>query len=359
MSLREADATRVLTHAELEATAASIVATQLPSGLIPWYEGSHGDPWNHVEAAMALNVMGRRAEADAAFEWLRRTQRPDGAWHAGYRGAEVVDATLDANFCSYVSAGAWHHWLCHEDAAWLHGFWPVVERAVDFTLDLQTSQGSIRWARDEWLQPWPGALLTSSSCIHLSLRAAIDLAETVGCERPDWELSLVSLGTSLGNDALFEPKARFSMDWYYPVLSGALTAAECHARLAARWDEFVVDGLGVRCVSDKPWVTTGETCELVLALTSLGRDAEAGALFEWVQHLRRGDGAYWTGATFPDGTVWPREATTWNAGAVLLAWDALRRGPTAELLYPAAARSTRSEPVAAISRKPPSSSARR
>lgn len=283
---------------------------------------------------MALNVMGARAEAEAAFEWLRRAQRHDGAWHAGYSGAEVVDPTLDANFCSYVAAGAWHHWLCHQDIGWLRAFWPVVERAVDFTLDLQIPKGPIRWARDEASRPWPGALLTSSSCIHLSLRAAIDVAETVGCERPDWELSLVSLGQSLGDDGLFEPKDRFSMDWYYPVLSGALSAAECHARLARRWDEFVVDGLGVRCVSDKPWVTTGETCELVLALASLGRDDEACALLEWVQHLRRQDGSYWTGATFPDGTVWPREATTWNAGAVILAWDALRGGPTAELFTP-------------------------
>ena len=27
-------------------------------GMIPWFAGGHGDPWNHVEAAMALTVGG-------------------------------------------------------------------------------------------------------------------------------------------------------------------------------------------------------------------------------------------------------------------------------------------------------------
>ncbi len=51
-------------------------------------------------------------------------------------------------------------------------------------------------------------------------------------------------------------KSTFAMDWYYPVLGGAVRGAEGRALLAARWDEFVVPGLGVRCVLDQPWVHT-------------------------------------------------------------------------------------------------------
>ena len=36
-----------------------------------------------------------------------------------------------------------------------------------------------------------------------------------------------------------------------------------------------MDGLGVRCVSDRPWVTAAETCELVLTLDAIGRSADA------------------------------------------------------------------------------------
>ncbi|HEY7875669.1 MAG TPA: prenyltransferase [Actinomycetota bacterium] len=320
-----------LTSNQVRQSVEAIVATQGADGCIPWNPASHADPWDHVEAAMALSVAGRRDAADAAFAWLARAQRLDGAWAASYRDGMIDDPTLDANFSSYVAAGVWHHWLCFGDMAWLERAWPMVERAIDFTLDLQTPSGEIQWARDAAYRAWPGALLTSSSCIHLSLACALEIAATLGDDRPDWELSLVQLGRALARPELFEPKERFSMDWYYPVLSGALDAGDAMARLADRWDEFVVEGWGVRCVADRPWVTTGETCELVLALASLGEIDEAERIFSWVHRLRAPDGNYWTGATFPDGTIWPHEQTTWNAGAVILAWDMLREGTTAAL----------------------------
>ena len=52
--------------------------------MIPWFPGGHADPWNHVEAAMALDLGGRRAEADRAYEWLVDLQRADGSWHQYY-----------------------------------------------------------------------------------------------------------------------------------------------------------------------------------------------------------------------------------------------------------------------------------
>jgi hypothetical protein len=35
------------------------------------------------------------------------------------------------------------------------------------------------------------------------------------------------------------------------------------------------------------------------------------------------DGGYWTGYNFRDKVIWPKEKTTWTAGAILLAADAL------------------------------------
>lgn len=129
------------------------------------------------------------------------------------------------------------------------------------------------------------------------------------------------------------------MDWYYPILGGAVRGDDARGRLDERWSEFVVEGRGIRCVADRPWVTVAETCELAMALALVGRHSEARQLLEWSQFLRRDDGAYWTGATVPDLTVWPREATTWSAGAVLLASAALSEGsPTAELFARAGTR---------------------
>ena len=132
-----------LRNAGVELTVETIVAAQLSDGSIPWNPTSHTDPWDHVEAAMALSVAGRRREADEAFGWLTKVQRRDGSWAAAYRNGTVDDPTLDANFCSYVAAGAWHHWLCFGDSSWLERMWPTVERAIDFTLDLQAETGEI------------------------------------------------------------------------------------------------------------------------------------------------------------------------------------------------------------------------
>lgn len=326
--MRELRSSGVAGAPDLDRTVDAIVAVQLADGSIPWNETGHTDPWDHVEAALALNIAGRRAAADAAFKWLARTQRLDGAWAAASRAGSVEDPTLDANFCTYVAAGAWHHWLCFGDLAWLERMWPTIERAIDFALALQTDSGVILWARDHEYRAWPGALLTSSSCIHLSLACAIQIAETLGHERPDWELSLAALARALHDPGLFEPKERFSMDWYYPVLSGALDDATSRRRLAERWDEFVVEDWGARCVTDRPWVTTGETCELVIALALVGEDESARRVLDTAERLRADDGNYWTGATFPEGTIWPREKTTWNAGAVVLAHDVLDEGPS-------------------------------
>ncbi len=102
-----------------------------------------------------------------------------------------------------------------------------------------------------------------------------------------------------------------------------MSGEQARARIAGRWDEFVVDGLGIRCVDDRPWVTGAETCEFVMALDAMGDRQRALTQFAAMQHLREKDGSYWTGLVFADGKRWPVERTTWTAAAVILAADAL------------------------------------
>jgi hypothetical protein len=128
------------------------------------------------------------------------------------------------------------------------------------------------------------------------------------------------------------------MDWYYPVLAGALTGTAAEERLTAGWDTFVVPGLGVRCVADRPWVTGAETCELALALAAAGRRDDATEQLAAMQHLRAADGSYWTGLVYADDARWPEERTTWTAAAVVLAADAIAgTGPAAQLFADPAA----------------------
>ena len=314
----------MLTPGQALRTAHAIASVQLADGCIPWEDGRHADPWNHVEAAMALDVAGLHAAAGRAYRWLARHQRQDGSWAAGTRDGRVEEPHTDANFCAYAATGVWHHFLATGDPAFLRETWPLVERAVDCVLELQRPGGEIWWARDEDGQTWPAALVSSSSSICKSLECAAAAATALCRPCRPWRDARAALVAALRErPQAFEDKARWSMDWYYPVLGGAFRGARAEARLAERWVTFVVDGLGVRCVADRPWVTVAESCELVLALDAVGRRREALEVFSWLAPLRCADGHYWTGVTFPEAELYPVERPTWTSAAVLLAADAL------------------------------------
>lgn len=316
----------VLTETEAHLTAESIAECQLPNGMILWFEGGHADPWNHTEAAMALAVTGRRAEAEAAYQWLADSQRSDGSWHQYYTATGVEQNKLDANVIAYAATGVWHQWLRYSDAGFLEEMWPVVSAALDFVLRLQTAGGEILWARHANGTPWPYALLTGSSSMSHSLRCGLAIAHQLGEQRPDWELSLARLTHAIRyrrNEA-FAPRDRWAMDWYYPVLSGVLRHRAAQQLLSSRYDEFVLEGEGVRCVHDKDWVTVAETCECAIAFLATGDRRTAEKLFTWSQRLRTSDGRYYTGRSFPEKVTFPtEEQTTYSAAAVLLAADAL------------------------------------
>ncbi len=330
-----ADVPGIVTAAELVATVDAVAEWQLDDGMIPWFPGGHADVWNHTEALMALMLGGRRTEAELGFEWLRSTQREDGSWHQYYVADGVEQDKLDANCCAYVAAGAWFHWLLYEDRGALEELWPMVEAAVDFVLDLQTPRGEILWARHADGTPWSFALLTGSSSICHSLRCAVAVAGVLGHERPDWELSAARLARVIRTEPeAFAPKHRWAMDWYYPVLGGAITGEEGRSRLEARFEAFVMDGWGVRCVSDRPWITAAETCECAMAHLAVGDRDRALELFSWSHRLRTAEDRYWTGIVLPDQVHFPGgEQSTYTASAVILAADALTGASAASGLF--------------------------
>jgi hypothetical protein len=273
---------------------------------------------------MALMAGGRRREAERAYRWLARRQRADGSWCLSYRAGRPEDHGVDANFCAYIAAGLRHHVLVSGEDALLAELWPVLERGVSVALGLQRPAGEIIWARRADGRPHDFALLTSSACIHLSLRKALECAAMLGIERPAWEAAADRLAAAVAHrQELFTPKDEFAMDWYYPVLGGCVVGAAARVRLAERWDTFVVDGAGCRCIADDPWLTFAETCELALALDQAGRRDTAMRLFEAVQEMQCEDGGYWTGVVLPESCPWPAEKPAWTAAAAVLTADAL------------------------------------
>ncbi len=315
----------ILTAEDISLTASTLVRLQRPDGQIPWFEGGHADAWNHVEAAMALTVTGHIEEARAAFRWLRATQLGDGSWFNYYVGGTPKDTRLDTNVCAYVAAGLYHYLLVTGDSDFVTEMWPVVEAAVEFVLRWQLDDGTIRWSLDATGRPEGYALLTGSSSIFHSLRCGIALAERLDQIKPAWELAAGRLGHAIAHHkGAFAPKNEFAMDWYYPILSGALSLNASQRRLRDGWERHVMDGHGVRCVSTNDWVTAAETAECVMALDAVGWREEALELLRLAQRHRRDDGSYWTGIAYPENVTFPHlETSCYTAGAVILAADAL------------------------------------
>ena len=176
--------------AEVADTAAWIASVQLPNGMIPWFPGGHADPWNHIEAAMALVLAGRRRRGRAGLRVAgvhpaagrdlvpllpgRRRRGPAPGPQRlrlrGHRGLVALPAAPATSGC-------------------LESMWPVVEGAVGFVLRLQQPGGEVLWSMDPDGHLGRYALLTSTSSIHHSLRCAVAVAERLGFERPEWELA--------------------------------------------------------------------------------------------------------------------------------------------------------------------------
>ncbi len=369
--------------AEMRETALAIAAAQLPCGAIPWPDG-HVDPWDHVECAMALSACGLTRQARLAYQWLRATQRDDGSWprsfapappalaaptppaagtpspplppavahpaatrplaatnhatrphHAGTPAVTPItpagtdsliatDTAAESHHAAYVAVGVWHELLVTGDVGFAMSMWPVARRAIDWVVDLQAPRGEIAWERDTAGAAGEFALLSGCASILQGLRCAIALAELAGDPRPDWELAAGQLAHVVAcHPEAFADKSRWAMDWYYPVLGGALRGAAAAEHLGAHWDTFVIPGLGVRCVSDQPWVTVAETCELALSLEACGKRTEALDLLHAVQRQRHSDGSYWTGWQFVNENHFPNERSSWTSAAVILATDAL------------------------------------
>ena len=223
-----------------------LLKSQLPDGSIPWFEGSYADPWDHVEAAMGLSIGGEYDAAEKAYFWLRDTQLEDGSWWAAYKNGEVDNRERrETNFVAYIATGVWHHYLISESLSFAEAIWPTVSRAIEFVLALQTEHGDIHWAVDAEGNAKEDALVTGCSSIYKSLECAYNLSVVLDRPQLDWLQAREKLGTALRFhekerfDRTWESKARYSMDWFYPVLTGILTAHEGKTRLELRWDEFV------------------------------------------------------------------------------------------------------------------------
>ena len=274
---------------------------------------------------MALTAAGLLEPARAAFDWCRRMQRADGSWPIQirarrHRRCQQRQQLLRLYRHRRVAPRAGHRrrvvrrTTCGRRCA----------KAIDFVIDLQVGYGEICWARSE-SGPLPEALLTGCASIFHSIRCALALADPVGDPQPEWELALGRLGHAIvAHPEAFTEKDRYSMDWYYPILGGALRGPAAAARIAAALGRFR-GGRSGHPLRRRP--ALGDRCRNMRTGHGPGCDrapvGRAPAIRARCSTCAKSDGSYWTGLVFADGKRWPEERTTWTGAAMILAADAL------------------------------------
>ena len=319
----------VLSAEQVAETAASIAAMQEPCGAVPWTVGEHVDIWNHVEAAMAMLVGGQVEAAERAYAWMpddaarRRLVADEDRRRRGRgRARRGQHVGLPRGRALAPLAGAPRHRLRRSATG---------RRCGPGSTGWSPSRspfGGIRWTPTEDF-----CLLAGSSSIYQSLRAGVALADLLDDPQPEWELAGGRLGHAVREHRdLFADKSTYSMDWYYPVLGGAvrgraafelLDAAVGRLRRARprhplrrhqpvghrRRDLRARDGAGHAGRPPPGAARCSPTCSTCAARTA--STGPAGSTRDG-----RTDGV-------PRDVHWPVEHTTYTAAAVILAVDAL------------------------------------
>jgi len=330
---------KLISKKELNETGRYIAKNQYPSGAIPWFKKHILDPWDHVEAAMGLSIAGFIKQAKKAFMWMAKMQEPDGGFWPAYDDTIPLDKSRkESHHAPYLATGLYHYFLITKDIEFLYIMWEHVEAAIEFALNLQSPEGEIYWALLPENKIYKDSLITGCSSIYKSIESAILIAKKIGISKPKWieareELKFALTKKPYRFDRTWPSKKRFAMDWFYPVMCGVIRGSKARKRINEKWSIFVEQDLGCRCVSNEPWITVAESCELIIALLRAGMNSRAIKLFNWLHKNRDKDGAYWTGYQKELKIFWPEEKPTWTAGVLLLAADALLKLTPASNLF--------------------------
>ena len=306
---------------------AYIKSIQYKSGAIPSNEDGTHDPWDHIESIMGLNIYKDIEASKSAFNWLTHHQNSDGSWYAKYYKTDAIEKNKPTHFSPYIAVAALHFFRIFKDVNFLQSIWSSIELAVNFSVELQQDNGTIPWSINNNSQIENDYLLTGCSSILKSIECGIALSkilnETENIEK--WKKAHLLLSNAIqepdGKFDLIKDRKRFSMDWYYPILSGCLKQDEKSHYINKIFKDFYLDGIGIKCVIEEPWVTVAETSEFILALMCAGYDDEAKRLLFDVLNISDEDGIPFMGWQYEQNIFWPEEKPSWTAAALMLSAD--------------------------------------
>ena len=302
---------------------------QHKSGAIPSNEDGSHDPWDHIESIMGLNFIKENESSKRAFNWLVKNQNEDGSWFAKYKHNIPVEKNKPTHFGPYISVAALHYYKIFNDKDFLEELWQTIESAINFSLNLQIKNGTIPWSINEHGEIENDFLLTGSSSILKSIECGLAISYILkkdnNTER--WTKSYNLLSKALKNPNgkfdILKDRKRFSMDSYYPILSGCLNEDEIKSYIDKTFSCFYVNGIGIKCVKEEPWITVAETSEFIISLLIYGDVKKSKELLLDVINISDENKIPYMGWQYEENIFWPNEKPSWTAAALIIAADSV------------------------------------
>ncbi len=306
-----------------------VLKSQNDNGTIPSNADGSFDPWDFIESITAINFIGDMEKSEKAFLWLKSNQNKDGSWYAKYSNdGSVLEKNKPTHFSPYISIGLLHYYKIFSNKEFLKILWPTLEKAINFSLSFQIKNGTIPWSIDHSGNIERDYLLTGSSSILKGIDCAIAIGKILGYKNQDkwinsYKLLSKAIRKPFGLFDLQKDRSNFSMDSYYPVLSGCLSSNEIEKHIKNTLDNFYDEGLGIRCVQEEPWITVAETNEFIIALVMAKNKKLAKKIFTESLRISDEKNIPYMGWQHSENIFWPDERPTWTSAAVLLAADTI------------------------------------
>ena len=211
--------------------------------------GEHTDVWNHVEARWRCSSAGSVEAAERAYAWVRSTAargRLVADEDRRRRGGGPLRRDQHVGLPRRRRSGTtgWSR----RDEAFVRRMWPAVRRALDCVVSHAAAVRRHRLVAGVARRPargrstrrrcWPARRASTTRCAPGWRSPSCSTSRS-----PSGSSPAAGSATRCASTATCSwTSPTFSMDWYYPVLGGAVRGDAAHALLAERWDTFVEPG---------------------------------------------------------------------------------------------------------------------
>lgn len=309
-----------LVHHDLLSAKNWILANQNTEGAILWDQKGKWDNWDHCECLIALAIYEEWEAFNKGINFSLKKLDEKGLVRSEYINGLVSKDFSEAHHASYIFLPLLQKYLIDNDVDYLKKFRTEIHKIYGALKNFKNGDGFYYWAFDDNGYS-DNSLITATCSIELSRRAYNKICEIIG------DTSYADSSAAITQDMLKSKRfnrdgidrSRFSMDAYYPLLCNCGDKKEATKVL----QKFYVEGRGVKCVVEEPWVTMAESSECVIALYKIGMRAEAEKIFKEILQYKNTAGYFPTGYQYDLDVFWPEENSTWTNAAIIMAADCL------------------------------------